>query len=397
MSWMKENLFKSRKDSIITVVSVLLLGLLIWRVAPFFLFESDWEINRVNLRLLMIGRYPVEHEIRLVIFLISVSSMIGIIAGLIEGKSIKQKRFTPLSLPSQLLDYLKRFGLVAAVIGLLLVWAGTLMPVVFVIGIIITLAVAKFVGRYLYKLIPEERLSYLYLLSFLIPVIALYFVFTPLEKVDDLGGFFLNSLVAIGAILVCIPIGIAMALGRRSKMRVISLLSTTYVEIIRGIPLYVFLLLGGTLVPFFLPGTFAPPKVLTAAIIFTIFTAAYMAEIVRGGLQSLPSGQQEAAQALGLTPIKQTRLIILPQALRNVIPAQVGQLISLFKDTTLAGIALGLLDVLVIARAVTKQDAFRAESRLFETLLFAALLFWVVAYTISKESQRFEKKLGIGL
>jgi len=178
-------------------------------------------------------------------------------------------------------------------------------------------------------------------------------------------------------------------------MKIVSLLSTLYIELVRGVPLYVLLLLGNVLLEFFLPGTFNPPNILRAFIIFAIFTGAYMAEIVRGGLQSLPQGQSEAAQALGLSTFKQTRLIILPQALRNVIPAQVGQLISLFKDTTLAGIAMSLFDILLVARAIPTQDAFKSNPPLFETLLFTALMFWVVAYTVSKESQRFERKLGV--
>jgi general L-amino acid transport system permease protein len=128
---------------------------------------------------------------------------------------------------------------------------------------------------------------------------------------------------------------------------------------------------------------------------FTVFTAAYVAEIVRGGLQSVPRGQMEAAQALGLTAVRTTGLIVLPQALRNVIPALVGQFISLFKDTTLVFI-IGFLDVLTVADNVTKQPDFRGQGLLPEALVFAAALFWVGAFTLSKESQRLERRLGVG-
>ena len=114
-----------------------------------------------------------------------------------------------------------------------------------------------------------------------------------------------------------------------------------------------------------------------AIVAMTLFTAAYVAEIVRGGLQSLPRGQTEAAQALGLSPVKTTALIVLPQALRNVIPALVGQFISLFKDTTLAAAAMGLLDVLNVSEAVTAQTAFQGQGLTGETLAFVMLLFWV--------------------
>ena len=121
-----------------------------------------------------------------------------------------------------------------------------------------------------------------------------------------------------------------------------------------------------------------------------------MAEIVRGGLQSVPRSQEEAARSLALSPVRITFLIVLPQALRNVIPAQVGQFISLFKDTTLAGAALGLFEVLEVGQAITQQGAFAGQELLPETFVFIAFLFWVGSYTMSRESQRVERKLGVG-
>ncbi len=227
------------------------------------------------------------------------------------------------------------------------------------------------------------------------PFVALNWLLGAVDKWDDVGGFYLNIVVAFISTVVAIPLGIVFALGRRSKMRIISALSTVYIEIVRAGPLFVWLFLAGQLVTFVLPGTFSPQDVLRAIIVFALFTAAYMAEIVRGGLQALPKGQVEAGQAVGLSSFQQLRFIVLPQALRNVIPAMVGQIISLFKDTTLAGIALGLFEMVQVATSITSQEQFRTEFRLFETMLFAALLFWVVSYTFSKESQRFERKLKV--
>jgi general L-amino acid transport system permease protein len=144
------------------------------------------------------------------------------------------------------------------------------------------------------------------------------------------------------------------------------------------------------------PESIAPSKVIRAIVTFTIFTAAYIAEIVRGGLQSVPNGQGEAAKALGLSPFKQMSRIVLPQALRNVIPAQIGQFISLFKDTTLAGLALGIFDLLQGAQAITQQEAFRGQGLIIETLVFVGFMFWVGSFTMSRESQRLERKLGVG-
>jgi general L-amino acid transport system permease protein len=136
--------------------------------------------------------------------------------------------------------------------------------------------------------------------------------------------------------------------------------------------------------------------VVRAIVVFTLFTGAYMAEIVRGGLQSLPKGQAEAGRALGLSPTRVNFFIVLPQALRNVIPAQVGQLISLFKDTTLAGFAMGLFELGNISESVTSQGAFRGQQLLPEVVAFVALLFWTGSYTLARESQRLERRLGVG-
>jgi general L-amino acid transport system permease protein len=171
---------------------------------------------------------------------------------------------------------------------------------------------------------------------------------------------------------------------------------TALIELVRGAPLYVLLLMANVALGFFVPQELAPGKVVRAIVVFTIFTAAYVAEIVRGGLQSLPPGQEEAAKALGLSPTRTTFLIIVPQALRNVIPAQVGQFISLFKDTTLAGAAMGVFEVLRVSEAVRAQPEFAGQNLLPETLGFVALLFWVGSYTMSRESQRVERKLGVG-
>jgi general L-amino acid transport system permease protein len=147
---------------------------------------------------------------------------------------------------------------------------------------------------------------------------------------------------------------------------------------------------------FFFPSDVLPGTAVRVIIAFTIFTAAYVAEIVRGGLQSVPRGQTEAAQAVGLSPVRVTGFIVLPQALRNVIPALVGQFISLFKDTTLVFI-IGFLDVLTVADNVTKQPGFVGQGLFAESLVFAAALFWVGAYTLSRESQRLERRLGVGV
>src|SRR6185436_7779675 len=199
------------------------------------------------------------------------------------------------------------------------------------------------------------------------------------------------------AIVLCFPLGVALALGRRSKLPIIRAVSVGYIELFRGVPLFVLLLLSSIALGYFWPADASPPGLVVRAIIaFALFTAAYIAEIVRGGLQSLPRGQAEAATALGFGPVRTTFLIVLPQALRNVIPAIVGQFISLFKDTTLAGAAMAFLDLYGVREAVTSQTAFQGQNLTAEVLAFVMLVFWIGCITMSRESQRLEKKLGVG-
>jgi general L-amino acid transport system permease protein len=154
--------------------------------------------------------------------------------------------------------------------------------------------------------------------------------------------------------------------------------------------------MGQFVLGFFLPaGLPRPGLVMRALIALILFTAAYVAEIVRGGLQGVPKGQTEAAQALGLSPLTTTLRIVLPQGLRNVIPALVGQFISLFKDTSLVAI-IGLFDLLLVAQNVNGQPAFNGLGLQAETLAFASFVYWSFCYWMSRESQRLETRLGVG-
>ena len=203
----------------------------------------------------------------------------------------------------------------------------------------------------------------------------------------------LTLVLAIVGITASFPIGVLLALGRRSNLRAIRLLSTFYIEGIRGVPLISVLFMSQLLLPLFLPPQVRIGTVVRALTGMTLFSSAYTAENVRGGLAAVPRGQYEAATALGLSPVHSTILIILPQALRSVIPAIVGQFISLFKDTTLV-VIVGLLDVLGVAKAVTGQREFIGTHQ--EVYSFVALLFFVFCFSLSYASRRIEKSLGVG-
>ncbi len=212
-----------------------------------------------------------------------------------------------------------------------------------------------------------------------------------------LGGLSLTILLAVTAISLSFPIGVLLALGRTSKMPIFRLMATTYIELVRGVPLITWLIVAFIMFPIMLPPGVEVGGVARAIAAMTFFSAAYLAENVRGGLQSIPKGQYEAAQAMGLTTAQTTVFITLPQALRVVIPALVGQVIALFKDTSLVAL-VSLFDFLYIARNVipNQTQPFVFLGTLKETLIFAAIVYWMFAFTFSRISLRLEKKLGVG-
>lgn len=212
-----------------------------------------------------------------------------------------------------------------------------------------------------------------------------------------LGGLGLTIILAFGAVVLSFPLGLILALGRTSKMPIFRLLSTAYIELIRGVPLITWLLIAFLMLPVALPEGIDIGGVVRAISAMALFNAAYLAENVRGGLQSIPVGQKEASKALGMSALQETVFITLPQALRAVLPALVGQVIATFKDTSLVTI-VGLFDFLHIARQIVPQQSqpFSFLGSVKETLVFAALVYWLFTFTFSRISLRMEKKLGVG-
>lgn len=213
---------------------------------------------------------------------------------------------------------------------------------------------------------------------------------------DSMGGLLLTLWLAIGGILLSFPAGVLLALGRRSSLPVVRAASTAYIELMRGVPLVALLFIGQLVIGYLLPpGAARPGDVSRALIAIVAFTAAYVAEIVRGGLQSIPKGQTDAAAALGLSSFAVQRLIVVPQALRAVIPALVGQFITLFKDTSLVS-TIGLVELLGVSQAIPNQPRFLGQGQA-EVLGFASFVFWVGAYSMSRASRRLERRLGVGI
>lgn len=207
------------------------------------------------------------------------------------------------------------------------------------------------------------------------------------------GGLTLTLVLAFVGIVAALPIGILLALGRRSDMPVIRTMCVMFIELWRGVPLISVLFMASVMLPLFLPDGVNFNKLLRALIGIVMFQSAYMAEVIRGGLQAIPTGQYEAAKAMGLGYWKSTGLIILPQALKLVIPGIVNTFIALFKDTTLV-LIIGLFDILASVQSAIIDPAWSAVAT--EGYLFAAFAFWVFCFSMSRYSQNLEKKLDTG-
>lgn len=210
-------------------------------------------------------------------------------------------------------------------------------------------------------------------------------------RLDHLGGLYLTLVLATAAIAGSFPIGVLVGMGRVSQLPVIRALSTLYIEVIRGIPFITMLLWFSVFVS--LVSGDALSKVQRAMIGMIIFASAYVGEIVRAGIQSVPRGQREAARAVGLSPWQTMRVVVLPQAVKNMIPALVGQFISLFKDTSLT-VIIGLTELVGTGRALLAITQYLHDVR--EVYVFLLVLYFVFSFALSAASRRLERRLGVG-
>jgi len=211
------------------------------------------------------------------------------------------------------------------------------------------------------------------------------------------GGFTLTWLIAFFGIAISFPFGVILALGRTSKLPVIRIICTAVIELVRSVPFITWLFFGSVMLTLFLPKGVEFDEVLRAIVVTAIFSSAYLAENVRGGLQSINNGQFEAADAVGLSTLQRITLIIMPQALRAVIPPIVSQVISLFKDTSLVAI-VGLFDLLYIGSKVIPNQSQGANflGTIQENILFCAIFYWLFTYSFARRSMKIEKRLGLG-
>ncbi len=247
--------------------------------------------------------------------------------------------------------------------------------------------------------IPGKLWSSIYLLA-VFPVFATILLsggVLGLEHVptDFWGGLLVTLVISSSGIAAAFPLGILLALGRRSRMPIVRWLSVGFIEFVRGVPLITVLFMASVMLPLFIPDRWSIDKLLRALIMVALFSAAYLAEVIRGGLQAIPRGQFEAADALGLSYAQKMGLIVLPQALKLVIPGIVNSFISLFKDTSLV-LIIGIFDLLGMVQSGLSTPKWLSPSTPMTGYVFAGLVFWIFCFGISRYSQMLERRLAAG-
>lgn len=379
LRWIRKNLFGSWYDAALTIVGV---SIAYWAIKGFLTWVftvANWEVIAANMRLLMIGQYPIEHAGRLWAWLAFLVFLSGNSIGIWARRS--PYAFLLLLIPALLTLFPfgsgPRTWLISLSIIGLIGWAmGRARPEALkrsvIAGWVISLPIIVLLTRGVGESGPSLFAS--------VPT-------------NVWGGLLLTFLLTVVGILFSFPLGVLLALGRRSQLPIIRWTSVAYIELVRGVPLITILFMAQLMLPLFLPEGLTIDRVLRAMVGITLFSAAYLAENVRGGLQAIPQGQYEAAQALGLNGAQTMIFVILPQALRLIIPILVGQFIAVFKDTSLVAI-VGLLDLVGIAKTVLAQPEFLGLQR--EVYVFVSLLYWVFSYGMSYLSQQLEVRLGVG-
>jgi len=384
IAWARKNLFSDWFNTILTIVCLGAIAWLGYGLLTWIFTQAQWQVIAANLRLFFVGRYPAPLMWRpwTALGIIAVSA--GLTWGILARSTWLFNRTGLIVL-----------GVIAAVFAALAipVSINTSLLLLAILGLSVA---AAFVGQQVGQRVPA-------LVSWL-PVawVGIFFIvfglirgglFLREVRLDDLSGLLLTLLTAIVSIVLSFPLGVLLALGRQSNLPVVRWMSIGFIEIVRGLPLITILFMSSLLVPLILPPNVRIDRVVRAIAGLTLFSAAYLAENVRGGLQSIPRGQSEAAKALGLSAPLVTILIILPQALKAVIPTIVGQFISLFKDTSLLAI-IGFAELLGISQSILSNPSFLGRYQ--EVYAFDTVIYFCCCYAMALASRRLEKQLGTG-
>ncbi|WP_042775916.1 amino acid ABC transporter permease [Sinorhizobium fredii] len=351
--WLRKNLFATPKDSVLTIISLLILAWLVPPAIQWLFVDAAWTGG---------GR--------------------GVCATLSQGGSQPEGwsgacwAFVNAKLGQFVFG---RYPLEGQ-------WRPALVGILFVL----------FLVPMLIPKIPYKGLNAVLLLAVL-PIIATTllpggWLGLPYVETALWGGLMVTLVLSFVGIAVSLPLGILLALGRRSDMPVIKMLCTVFIEMVRGVPLITVLFMASVMLPLFLPQGVTFDKFLRALIGVSFFASAYMAEVVRGGLQAIPKGQYEGADSLGLSYWQKMNLIILPQALKLVIPGIVNTFIGLFKDTSLVSI-IGMFDLLGIVRLNFSDANWASAVTPLTGLIFAGFIFWLFCFGMSRYSGFMERLL----
>ncbi len=395
VKWLRENLFSSVLNGVLTVVSIIFIGYVLAGFLP-WIFNSTWNagslgecrelssgacfaVIRERWPQFFFGFYPSDQYWRPVLtFLL----LFPALAPILFDRA-----------PRALLAVTALFPF----IGYWLIWGGSVwFPVSVLLGFVL--------GYVVYALLVNSNavmalvagvvtlIVYQLLLGGVVEGTLNRIVFLGLEPVisRNIGGFLLTLILGITSISMALPLGILLALGRQSDLIVIKTICVCFIEFIRGVPLITLLFVANVLLAYFLPPGTSFDLILRVIIMVTAFAAAYLAEVIRGGLAALPRGQYEAADSLGLDYSQAMRLIILPQALKISIPGIVNVFIGLFKDTTLVSI-ISMFDPLGIVQPILADSNWNGI--LWELYGFVALFFFIFCYAMSQYSRYLEQKL----
>ncbi|SFP75433.1 amino acid ABC transporter permease [Tranquillimonas alkanivorans] len=403
LKWVRENLFSGWLNILLTVLSLAFIWFVLSHLLPWFL-NSVWSAGSLSecreirdevfgpdassacfavitdrWHQLVFGFYPPEFYWRpIVALLLFLAAMAPVLFAGIPRKALW-------------------FSAAAPFLIYFVLWGGTIWgPLAVALGFVV--GYATFVGLSRFNALLAT------LGAIVVPILYWLFVAGPLAGAlasvlpigltfvpsDDFGGFQLSFIIGMAGILLSLPLGILLALGRQSNLFIINKTSVAFIEIIRGVPLIVWLFTASLLLNYFLPPGTNFDLMLRVIIMVTLFASAYIAEVVRGGLAALPKGQYEAADALGLDYWRSMRLIILPQALKISIPGIVNTFIGLFKDTTLV-VFIGLLDPIGLSNAIRASTEWNGIY--WELFVFIGLMFFICCFSMSRYSIYLENKL----
>ena len=431
VAWARDNLFNTRGNTAITLVSFAAGALVLYLAVRYVLFQANWGLVALNRKLFFVGSYPSDESFRIWIALFLAVGLIAITYGIWGGRlrsymivvgvvaalvltlglgvepRIEERQFTEIIQSggqSTTISGINRVlvmeggwapsWLYALSLGLAVPFGTTWALMAGVFG---TLAGGAVIGRRLATFrsnpIMLQGVGALWVL--LIPAVVLLQIGVSTNHWESA---FLDIIIFSVGVFFSFFIGLALAMGRVSAYRAIRISSVGYIEVVRAAPLLVWLLFAT-----FLKGELGPvgeafssiDLVYRVMFVFAFFGGAYIAEVIRGGLQSVPPGQAEAAKSIGLTSLQMYTLIILPQAIRAVIPAIIGRFIALWKDTALLA-AISLVNTLEKSRKVLGGQTDIAEGAFFEIYLIVALIYWVISYMLSRLGETAESRLGVG-